>query len=76
MKLIFIRHGDPDYTCDGLTEKGVNEAVILSKHIKSFITTEIPPHFAAKGFLFHYFHVMLHRQAAIWDATLALLKTR
>ena len=23
MKLLFIRHGDPDYTIDSLTEKGL-----------------------------------------------------
>ncbi len=26
MKLIFIRHGDPDYEHDTLTEKGIREA--------------------------------------------------
>ena len=25
MKLLFIRHGDPDYTIDSLTEKGWEE---------------------------------------------------
>ena len=35
MKLIFIRHGDPDYINDSLTEKGVEEAKALSEHICS-----------------------------------------
>ena len=26
MKLVFVRHGDPDYRVDGLTEQGVKEA--------------------------------------------------
>lgn len=30
MKLLFIRHGDPDYTIDSLTEKGWKEAELLS----------------------------------------------
>lgn len=34
MRLIFIRHGDPDYVCDGLTEKGKREALLLSKRAK------------------------------------------
>lgn len=34
MKLIFIRHGDPDYTIDSLTEKGWREAEILSHRIE------------------------------------------
>ncbi len=34
MKLLFIRHGDPDYTIDSLTEKGWREAEILSHRIK------------------------------------------
>ncbi|MCD7813715.1 MAG: histidine phosphatase family protein [Lachnospiraceae bacterium] len=33
MKLILIRHGDPDYTIDSLTEKGWKEAEYLSERI-------------------------------------------
>lgn len=33
MKLIIIRHGDPDYTIDSLTEKGWKEAEYLSERI-------------------------------------------
>lgn len=33
MKLIFIRHGDPDYINDSLTETGVEEAKSLSEYI-------------------------------------------
>ena len=33
MKLIFIRHGDPDYVRDGLTEKGRVEAKALADMI-------------------------------------------
>lgn len=33
MKLIFVRHGEPDYTIDSLTEKGWREAAILSERI-------------------------------------------
>ncbi len=31
MKLIFIRHGDPDYVHDSLTEKGIREAKLLAE---------------------------------------------
>lgn len=31
MRLIFIRHGDPDYAIDSLTEKGWKEAALLAK---------------------------------------------
>ncbi len=34
MKLIFIRHGDPDYQVDGLTEQGVKEAKLLAPRMK------------------------------------------
>lgn len=34
MKIIFIRHGDPDYEHDSLTEKGVREAKLLAKKVK------------------------------------------
>lgn len=33
MKLIIIRHADPDYTIDSLTEKGWREAELLSERI-------------------------------------------
>lgn len=34
MKLILIRHGEPDYSIDSLTEKGFREAELLSKRIR------------------------------------------
>lgn len=34
MKLIFIRHGDPDYNIDGLTEQGIKEAKLLVPRMK------------------------------------------
>ena len=33
MKLLFIRHGEPDYTIDSLTEKGWKEAELLSEKL-------------------------------------------
>lgn len=33
MKIIFIRHGDPDYVNDTLTEKGRREAELLSHRV-------------------------------------------
>lgn len=33
MKLIIIRHGDPDYSIDSLTEKGWREAELLSRRL-------------------------------------------
>lgn len=33
MKLIIIRHGDPDYTVDSLTPTGWKEAELLSERI-------------------------------------------
>lgn len=35
MKLLFIRHGDPDYSIDSLTEKGRKEAEYLSERLSS-----------------------------------------
>ncbi|MFU0828793.1 MAG: Histidine phosphatase family protein [Lachnoclostridium sp.] len=34
MRLIIIRHGDPDYSIDSLTEKGWREAELLSERIR------------------------------------------
>ena len=36
MKLIFIRHGDPDYVNDTLTERGWKEAEALSKRVSKW----------------------------------------
>lgn len=33
MRIIFIRHGDPDYANDTLTEKGMREARLLAKRV-------------------------------------------
>ncbi|MDO4615864.1 MAG: histidine phosphatase family protein [Lachnospiraceae bacterium] len=33
MKLLIVRHGDPDYTIDSLTEKGWREAELLAKRL-------------------------------------------
>ena len=36
MRIIFIRHGDPDYKNDTLTEKGVREAMLLSERTQKW----------------------------------------
>lgn len=40
MKLLFIRHGDPDYVTDSLTETGRIEAELLAKRIAPMPITE------------------------------------
>lgn len=40
MKLLFVRHGDPDYTIDSLTEKGWREAEILSHRLEKLKVKE------------------------------------
>lgn len=35
MKLLIIRHGDPDYSVDSLTEKGWKEAELLSRRLSA-----------------------------------------
>ena len=40
MKLIFVRHGDPDYEHDSLTEKGFREAEILAERISKWNVTD------------------------------------
>lgn len=36
MRIIFIRHGDPDYQNDTLTEKGIREAKLLSERVAAW----------------------------------------
>ena len=36
MRLLFFRHGDPNYEIDSLTEKGKTEAMLLAKQIRRF----------------------------------------
>ena len=38
MRIIFIRHGDPDYVNDALTPKGVREAKLLSDRLVNWQT--------------------------------------
>lgn len=40
MKIIFIRHGDPDYVNDSLTEKGIREARLLSERTVKWPVTQ------------------------------------
>lgn len=44
MKLLFIRHGDPDYTIDSLTEKGWKEAEFLSEKIAALDVRDFMSH--------------------------------
>lgn len=40
MRLIFVRHGEPDYENDTLTEKGWREAALLAERISNWDVTE------------------------------------
>ena len=54
MKILIVRHGDPDYSIDSLTEKGWKEAEYLSEKLCRWIfrnimflpweERRIPPH--------------------------------
>lgn len=39
MKLIIVRHGDPDYSIDSLTEKGRHEAILLAERLSKLDIT-------------------------------------
>ena len=41
MKLLIVRHGDPDYSIDGLTEKGKREAELLKNRLSKENITKI-----------------------------------
>ncbi|MDO4187929.1 MAG: histidine phosphatase family protein [Lachnospiraceae bacterium] len=41
MRIIFVRHGEPDYTDDSLTEKGKREAELLSRRAKDWNIKDI-----------------------------------
>lgn len=41
MKLLIVRHGDPDYSIDSLTEKGFREAELLSDRLAKISIDEI-----------------------------------
>lgn len=40
MRMIFVRHGDPDYQNDTLTEKGWREAALLAERVKTWKVTD------------------------------------
>ncbi len=41
MRLLLIRHGDPDYGRDGLTEKGKREALLLADYLAGESITDV-----------------------------------
>lgn len=41
MRLIFVRHGEPDYALDSLTEKGFREAEALSRRCAKWDVTKV-----------------------------------
>ena len=41
MRIIFIRHGDPDYEHDTLTEKGIREAALLGERVRDWKVDEL-----------------------------------
>jgi len=41
MNIYFIRHGDPDYATDSLTEKGIEQAKLLAEAIKNWKVDEV-----------------------------------
>lgn len=41
MKILIIRHGDPDYSIDSLTEKGWKEAEYLSEKMHRYLLRHI-----------------------------------
>lgn len=41
MRLILIRHGDPDYERDSLTEKGQREARLLAKRVRNWEVDDV-----------------------------------
>ena len=42
MKLVIVRHGDPDYSIDSLTEKGWKEVEYLSERLAKLDVKEFP----------------------------------
>lgn len=40
MRIIFVRHGDPDYANDTLTEKGWREAALLAERVSKWEVTD------------------------------------
>ena len=68
MRLIFIRHGDPDYVHDTLTERGQKEAEILSERVKDWDVTEFlcSPLGRARATA-AYTLEKVHREATVYD---------
>ena len=46
MKLVIVRHGDPDYSIDSLTEKGWKEVEYLSERLAKLDVKEFYPVYA------------------------------
>ena len=46
MRIIFVRHAEPDYANDTLTEKGWREAALLAERVSGWDVTDfyVSPH--------------------------------
>ncbi len=55
MRLIFIRHAEPDYSIDSLTEKGWREAKLLAERTKRWKVDEFTARpWQGEGYCFVY----------------------
>ena len=55
MRIIFVRHGEPDYANDTLTPKGWREAELLSQRLKNWdIDAFYTSAWTGKGYRFLY----------------------
>ena len=54
MKIIFIRHGEPNYEIDSLTEKGWREAELLRSDVEMDVTILLLAARTCEGYGFFY----------------------
>lgn len=69
MLLYIIRHGDPDYATDSLTERGVLQAEAVGKRMADAGITRIFSSPMGRIFIAHMLHIPLHMMWAGFNYT-------
>ena len=73
MELVFIRHGEPDYEKDSLTETGFKEAALLADRVAGMEVKDFFVSFIASCLIFLMFHFVSSHIALMFFAICSLL---
>ena len=69
MKLLIVRHGDPDYTIDSLAEKGWKEVEFLSEKLSKLDIKDFYGYIKQNGLFFDISFNFCDKKTSRWHAS-------